>query len=656
MYHPAHPIAGTRIPCYGFDSSSDVAHHVAQMVANTVRERNSFGKRAVLGLQTDSALVGVYRELIRMHADEGLDLSGVVTFNLTEYLGIKPDQMQSHHRRMSNVFLDHVNIHRDNIHILDGNVNIDEVDMLCRDFEEKIRAAGGIDLLLLGIGRNGRLGFNEPFGVSSSATRLATLDPITRRNAASDFFDESNVPTQALTMGIGTMLAARKIVVVGFGEDKAKIVREAVEEPVTDRVPASFLRNHSDASFLLDSAAADELTGVATPWLLGGVEWTDGLIKRAVLWLCEQTGKALLKLDGDDFRTHNLHQLLRLHGPSQALAHRVFKWMMDTIDYHPAGREPKRVLCFSPHPDDDVISMGGTTIRMVEDEHEVHVAYMTSGNIAVFDHDARQLADLLTELNRRFQIDKERTPALETRVLESLDRKQPGDGDIDEVLRIKGLIRWSEAKSAALVCGCDEKNLHFLDLPFYQTGAVEKKSPGEEDVEVVRRCIEEVDPGQVFVAGDLSDPHGTHRTCASIILRALDQLDKSAWFKKGSGTVVRSTLRAVPATVPDPFLNHESGGTRPEVLLYRGAWQEWAPHEIEIAVPLSPADVKQKKAAIFRHESQKDSALFPGPDDPREFWQRAEDRNRGTADIYNRFGLPEYYAMEAFVRWDGEEV
>ena len=625
MYHPAHPIPDTQIPCYGFDSSDDVAHHVAQMVANTVRERNSFGKRAVLGLQTDSALVGVYRELIRMHADEGLDLSGVATFNLTEYFGIKPDQLQSHQRRMWDVFFDHVNIHRDNIHSLTGDVGIDEVDRLCHEFEEKIRAAGGIDLMLLGIGRNGRLGFNEPFGVSSSITRLATLDPITRRNAASDFFDEANVPTQALTVGMGTMLAARKIVVVGFGEDKGQIVREAVEDPVTDRVPASFLRNHPDASFLLDWAAADDLTGVATPWLLGGVEWTDKLIKRAVLWLCEQTGKALLKLDGDDFRTHNLHQLLRLHGPSQKLAHRVFRWMMDTIDYHPAGRDPQRVLCFSPHPDDDVISMGGTMIRMLEDEHEVHVAYMTSGNIAVFDHDARQLADLLTELNRRFEIDRELAPALEARVLESLDRKKPGDGDIDEVLRIKELIRWSEAKSAALVCGCDEKGLHFLDLPFYQTGAVEKKAPDEEDVEVVRRCIEEVDPGQVFVAGDLSDPHGTHRTCASIILTALSQME-------------------------------ESGGRRPEVLLYRGAWQEWAPHEIEIAVPLSPADVKRKKAAIFRHESQKDSALFPGPDDPREFWQRAEDRNRGTADIYNRFGLPEYYAMEAFVRWDGEKI
>jgi glucosamine-6-phosphate deaminase len=352
------------------------------------------------------------------------------------------------------------------------------------------------------------------------------------------------------------------------------------------------------------------------------VEWTNPLIKRAVLWLCEQTGKALLKLDGQDFRDHNLHQLLRHHGPSQQLAHRVFRWMMDTIEYHPAGREPRRVLIFSPHPDDDVISMGGTIIRLVEDEHELHVAYMTSGNIAVFDHDAQELADLVTELNRRFGIDQEKAPALEARVLEALAAKKPGDPDSDAVMELKELIRWSEAKSAAAVCGCQEENLHFLDLPFYQTGRVEKRPPGPEDVAVVRQCVDEVGPGQIYVAGDLSDPHGTHRVCAQMIFRALAEMEREA-------------------------------GSRPEVLLYRGAWQEWAPHVIEIAVPLSPRDVKRKKQAIFRHESQKDSALFPGPDDPREFWQRAEDRNRHTADVYNRFGLPEYYALEAFVRWDG---
>ncbi|MBN2473281.1 MAG: glucosamine-6-phosphate deaminase [Pirellulales bacterium] len=621
MPHTAHPIAATRIPCFGFETNEDAARHVAQMIANTIRERSAFGQQAVLGLPTGSTPVGVYRELVRMHRQEGLDLSRVVTFNLDEYYGLRSDRLQSYHRWMNEAFFDHVNIARENVHLLDGTVPPEDVEEHCRRFEDTIRRAGGIDLMLLGIGRNGHIGFNEPFCDRHSRTRLITLDPVTRKDAASDFFHEENVPTQALTMGIGTIFEARKVILIAFGEHKAPIVREAVEEPVADRVPASYLQEHVSASVIVDEAAAAELTSVATPWILGRVEWTDELIKRAVLWLCERTGKALLKLDGQDFRRHNLHQLLRDHGPSQQLAHRVFKWMMDTIEYKPAGREPRRVLVFSPHPDDDVISMGGTMIRLVEDEHEVHVAYMTSGNIAVFDHDARQVADLVTELNRRFGIDMEKSPALEAEVVRALTQKEPGEPDRDEVLRIKELIRWSEAKAAAGVCGCREESLHFLNLPFYQTGTVAKKPITAEDVALVRELIEQVEPAQVYVAGDLSDPHGTHRLCAEVIFKALETIEAET-------------------------------GKRPEVLLYRGAWQEWALHVIDIAVPLSPGDLKLKKTAIFRHESQKDSALFPGPDDPREFWQRAEDRNRHTADLYNQIGLPEYYAMEAFVRWE----
>ena len=619
MQPTARPLPATRTACYGFESNEDVVRHVARMIANTVRERNAFGQQAVLALATGSAPVGVYRELVRMHREEGLDLSRVVTFNLDEYYGLHPTRLQSYRRWMFETFFDHVNIAGDNIHILDGLIPLDELEEHCRQFEEAIRRAGGIDLLLLGIGRNGHIGFNEPFCERDNRTRLVTLDPVTRKDAAADFFQEENVPMQALTMGIGTILEARKIIVMAFGEHKAKIVREAVEGPVTDRVPASFLQEHADASFLLDEAAAAELTSVATPWILGRVHWTDELTKRAVLWLCQQTGKALLKLDGEDFRDHNLHQLLRDHGPSEKIAHRVFEWMMDTIEYHPAGKQPGRVLVFSPHPDDDVISMGGTMIRLVEDQHDLHVAYMTSGNIAVFDHDARQLADLMTELNRRFDIDLEKTPGMEAEVMRGLAEKQPGEPDRGAVLKIKALIRWSEAKAAAGVCGCKEENLHFLDLPFYRTGTVAKKPIAEEDVRIVRQLVEQLQPAQVYVAGDLSDPHGTHRLCAQIIFRA---------------------LQAIAA----------EGGSRPKVLLYRGAWQEWALHVIDIAVPLSPGDLKRKKSAIFRHESQKDTALFPGPDDPREFWQRAEDRNRHTADLYNQIGLPEYYAMEAFVR------
>ncbi|HIQ21955.1 MAG TPA: glucosamine-6-phosphate deaminase [Planctomycetes bacterium] len=623
MEPAAHPVAGTQVPCYVFRSSRDAAAHAARIIAHTVRERNSVGQPAVLGLSAGSSQVAVYRELVRMHRHEGLDLAGVVIFGVAEYYGIRPDQLQSFHRWLHRNLLDQVNIPGKNIHLLDGTVPPGQVAEHCRRFEERIRDGGGVDVHVLGIGRNGNLGFNEPFGVRHSRTRLVTLDPVTRKEAAADFFHEENVPMQALTMGLGTIGEARKILLLAFGEESAGIIREAAEGPMSDRVPASFLREHVDACFLLDEAAAAELTGIATPWVLGSVQWTDRLVKQAVLWLCQQTGKALLKLDGDDFRNHNLHQLLRDHGPAPRLAHRVFRWMMDTIQYHPAGRRPQRVLCFSPHPDDDVISMGGTLIRLNEDGHEVHVAYMTSGNIAVFDHDARRLIDLVAELNRRFGIDRKLSPELERRVQRALDAKRPGDADVAEVLRIKELIRWSEAKAAAAVCGCCEENLHFLDLPFYRTGTVDKRPSGKEDVHAVRRLIEQVAPGQVYVAGDMSDPHGTHRVCAELIFRALRGIQRSC-------------------------------GSRPEVLLYRGAWQEWDLDVIDIAVPLSPQDLERKKAAIFRHESQKDSALFPGPDDPREFWQRAEDRNRHTADRYNQIGLPEYYALEAFVRWDGQ--
>jgi glucosamine-6-phosphate deaminase len=617
----ARAVPATRLPCFVFELEKHLARQAAAIIASVINERNALGQSAVLGLPTGLTAVGMYRELIRLHQEEGLDFSNVITFNLDEYFGLDPAQPQSYSHWVHSQLLDHVNIPPEHINIPDGSVPLNQVKTHCRDYEAKIDAVGGIDVVVLGVGRNGHIAFNEPYCARSSRTRLVTLDSSTRTAAASNFFGKENVPTHAITMGVATILDTRKVLLLAQGEHKAKIVCRVLEKPVSDEVPASYLQQHDDAMVLLDAAAAAKLVGQATPWAVSEVAWTRPLIKRAVLWLCEQTGKALLKLADGDFRQHHLVSLLREHGPAPKLAHRVFKWMMETIEYHPGGREPKRVICFSPHPDDDVISMGGTLIRLVEDRHEVHIAYMTSGNIAVFDHDAHRIADLVTEYNRMFGIDEENSKRLEADVHRSLTEKRPGDFDAASVLKIKGLIRWSEAKAGAMEVGCQEKHLHFLDLPFYRTGTVTKHPVGSDDVRIIRELIETVAPEQIYVAGDLSDPHGTHRVCADAIFRALAEIE-------------------------------HAGGSRPDVLLYRGAWQEYALDEIEIAVPLSPSDLERKRKAVFKHESQKDEALFPGSDS-REFWERAEDRNCGTADKYNQIGLPEYFALEAFVEWKG---
>ena len=406
---------------------------------------------------------------------------------------------------------------------------------------------------------------------------------------------------------------------MALGEHKAKVVAETLEGAMTERLPASLLQEHPDVRALIDTPAAAYLKDVATPWLLHHVQWTEGLTKRATLWLCQQTGKPLLKLTDEDFRNNDLHELLWKQGSAEKISQKVFGWMMKTIEPHPAGKQSKTALCFSPHPDDDVISMGGTLIRLIQDQHQLHIAYMTSGNIAVFDHDARMVADLVCEYNKLFGIDSDKSTQMAHAVRADIERKSPGQPDSESILNIKGLIRRNEARAGALSIGCPESNLHFLDLPFYRTGTIAKKPVGPEDIAIIDELLRRLRPDQIYVAGDLADPHGTHRVCAEAIFAVL--LD---WKSRGE--------------------------TLPEVLLYRGAWQEYPLHEIEIAVPLSPSDLALKRNAIFMHESQKDKALFPGSD-PREFWQRAEDRNRGTADNYNKLGLPEYLAIEAFVRW-----
>jgi glucosamine-6-phosphate deaminase len=615
----SHYVPNTKIPTLVFPTSTQANRHVALMIESIIRQNNSAGQHTVLGLPTGSTPVGLYRELIRLHKEARLDFSRVVTFNLDEYFPMPPDDPHSYQRWMRETFFDHVNIRPENIHIPDGTLNPEEVEDYCARYEQQIRRAGGIDLQILGIGRTGHIGFNEPGSTRTSRTRLVTLDPVTRRDAAGDFFGEENVPHQALTMGVGTILEARRVVIMAFGEHKAEIVKKAVERDATEAITASFLQTHPDATFILDQSAAGALTAVRTPWVVGPVDWTPKAIRRAVIDLSVMLNKGLLKLSDDDFREHKLFELLREHGPAEKLGKRVFDEMMATICHEPAGKESRTVLVFSPHPDDDVISMGGTLIQLVQQGHKVHVAYMTSGNIAVFDHDAWRFTDFVMEFNRLFGTDVEHTRLVMGRVQDFLRSKKPGQPDSEDLLRIKALVRQTEARAAALACGVPPEQLEFMDLRFYRTGTIAKAPIHPQDVADVIALLQRLQPAQIYVAGEMSDPHGTHRVCADAIFQAVREV--------------------------------RSQGQEFEVWLYRGAWQEWEPHELERVVPLSPEDVELKKQAIFRHQSQKDRAMFPGGADRREFWQRAEDRNRETAKLYDVLGLPEFYALEGFVQW-----
>ena len=648
-----HVHAVERIPVTVYDQPGDASRAVAWEIADLVTERARDGKQTVLGLATGSTPVGVYDELIRLHREEGVSFKTVVTFNLDEYWPMQPDALQSYHRFMREHLFDHLDIPAANIHIPDGTLPRDRVAAACGRYEERIREAGGIDLQLLGIGRTGHIGFNEPGSALDSRTRLITLDSVTRSDAASDFFGEWNVPRQAITMGVGSILDARKIVLLAFGEHKAPIVRKAVEEPPCSHVSASALQQHADARFVLDRAAAARLARFESPWLVGpldvmGLEWTESLTRKAVIWLALKLGKPILKLTDEDYNEHGLQDLLSNRGRAYDINIEVFRAMQDTITGWPAGRPgrprrirgiepaagakgeefPKRVVVFSPHPDDDVISMGGTFIRLCEQGHEVHVAYQTSGNIAVWDESADRHVDFVEEFCKAFGVGAAAAGGrgaseIAERIRGFLKAKSAGAVDLPELQTVKGLIRRTEARAGARYSGVKPEHIHFLDLPFYETGRVRKKPIGPEDIAITARLLDQVKPHQIYAAGDLSDPHGTHRVCLGAIIAAVEQLRDREWAKTC------------------------------EFWLYRGAWQEWEPHEIEMAVPLSPDEVERKRMAIFKHESQKDRALFPGPTDSREFWQRAEDRNRDTAKLYDRLGLPEYEAIEGFVLYRG---
>ena len=590
---------------------------VARRIAELIKARRAAGKRPVLGLATGSTPVGVYRELIRMHHDEGLSFADVVTFNLDEYYPMDPASIHSYHRFMWENLFSQLDISAANVHIPRGDVRRDEAEAECRRYEEAIRSAGGIDLQLLGIGRTGHIGFNEPGSGAESRTRIVTLDLVTRKDAAADFFGEDNVPREAITMGVETILEAREILMLATGEHKADIVHRAVEGDVDHEIAATFLQRHPDTTFFLDRPAAAALTRVATPWLLGPVEWTPGLVVQAVVWLSHQSGKAILKLTQGDYTEHRLSSLVSRYGSPGALNGEVFNALGAKIRGRSKLPRGKRIACFSPHPDDDVISMGGILHKLAVNGNDITVAYMTSGNLAVFDHDVRRHVDFMRRLAVERHLPKDAAAGLGRRIEEFLAGKKAGDVDIPEVQDTKRIIRESEAMAGIRTLGLDDRAARFLNLPFYRTGKVRKDPVGPADVAVVRALLEEIRPDFVFVAGDLSDPHGTHRLCKQAIGRALEE--------------------AVAA-----------GLTRPEVWLYRGAWQEWPVTQATWLVPLSQEELRLKIQAIFKHQSQKDTAPFPGPDE-REFWQRVEARNKETAAELDRLGLAEYFAMEAYV-------
>ena len=609
------------VPVQIFENDKQASRAVGAEIAQLVEANNALNKSTVLGLATGHTPVNVYAELIRRHRDEGLDLSRVITFNLDEYYPIEPSVLQSYHTWMHENLFKHVNIRPENIHIPRGDLREDEVESFCAEYERQIAAAGGIDLQILGVGRSGHIGFNEPGSSRDSRTRLVRLDKITRKDAASDFFGEEYVPHGAITMGIATILSARRICLLAFGEQKSRILQRAVEGELDEHVAASFLQEHHDCTYSIDVAAAGRLTRVATPWLRGHCQWDDVLQRRAVIWLSQKLGKAISKLTAEDYAESGLAELVKTCGRVDDLNRTIFRRLMGTITNRPVGKNGKRrVVVLSAHPDDDVICMGGTLIRMAEQGHEVHIAYMVSGYLSVFDHDVSRHADFVRRFNAIFGLVPEESAHIEQHIDTYLHRKKPGDIDSPEIQNIKALIRRGEAVAAAKVCGIEEDHLHFLNMPFYNTGRVQKLSIGGKDVTVIRQLLESVRPEVVFAAGDMSDPHGTHRLCLEAAMEAIDGYAAS-------------------------------GGSRPEVWLYRGAWQEWEPQQIDMAIPISSEETRRKRDAIFRHESQKDKAMFPGPYDNREFWQRAAERNRATAQTYDALGLPEYHALEAFVRY-----
>ena len=618
-------------------SNKQASKTVAKEIADLIQSRAKEGKNCVLGLATGSTPKTLYAELVRMHREEGLSFKNVVSFNLDEYYPMQPDAAQSYHRFMHTCLFFHIDIDQNNVHIPDGTIAKQDINQYAAAYEKAIDDAGGIDIQILGLGLNGHIGFNEPKTSRNSITRIAALENSTRLANAYEFDNISQVPRLSITMGISSILKAKKIALLAFGPNKADIVAKSVEGQISEDIPATFLQEHTNTVFHLDEASAQGLTRFKSPWLSGEIEWSEKLIRKAVCTMAMELKKPLLMLTRDDYFSHGLADLLEKHGPVSEVNLRVFNGLRDTITGWPGGKpnedvprhperrypEKKRIIIFSPHPDDDIISMGGTFMRLVQQGHEVHVAYQTSGNIAVSDEFVLRQIDFAVEFDGFFEIDRSHASNIWKNAAEFIKDKTPHQKDTQEIRSIKGMIRRTEARATCRYVGVKDEQIHFMNLPFYETGLIQKNPPTDSDMQIHIDLIKKVKPHQIFAAGDFADPHGTHKVCFDVMMSALKKLK----FDN------------------DPSIEDCN------LWLYRGAWAEWDIWDIDMSIPMSPDQVLQKRNGIFIHQSQKDGVVFQGSDS-REFWQRAEDRNADTAQLFDCLGLPQYAALEAFMRFN----
>ncbi len=623
-----------KIPTEIFDTEADGAIRAASEIAELIQSKNESGENCVIGLTHGKSHVGIYAELVRLHKETGLSFKNVTFVSLFEFYPLSRTS-KSCLLKLKEQLFNHIDVLSENIYSPDITVDKSEIIEECKNYEHKISLLGGIDFQILGIGRSGNIGINEPGSQLNSSTRLILLDNLSRKDASELFGSIESVPISAITLGVGTILKAKRVILVAWGEHKSTVIKSAIEGQITDALPASFLQTHTNVKIMLDLSAASELDRISRPWLVTSCDWDEKLIRRAIVWLCMKINKPILKLTNKDYNENGLSELLAIYGSAYNVNIRIFNDLQHTITGWPGGKPnaddtnrperakpfPKTVLIFSPHPDDDVISMGGTFKRLIDQKHNVHVAYQTSGNIAVADEEVIRFLAFLKGFKEMFDGNND---VFESKYHEFskfiLQDKKEGDIDLHEILELKALIRRGEAKAACRYMGLSSKNIHFLNLPFYETGTIKKGSLSSEDVSIIKDLLDELKPQQIYVAGDLADPHGTHKVCLDAALAAIDEMKNEAWMKDC------------------------------RIWMYRGAWKEWEIDHIEMAVPISPEELRNKRNAILRHQSQMESAPFMGNDE-RLFWQRSEDRNRATAELYSQLGLASYEAIEAFVQY-----